>query len=68
MLTKQTRAHGLICPFRLLMRGNREREDMNCISDSCMAWRWLYSNDVTGYGYCGLAGVPKDAGPQKEDE
>jgi hypothetical protein len=30
-----------------------------------MAWRWSYSDE---YGYCGIAGVPKGAGPQTDAE
>jgi hypothetical protein len=26
-----------------------------CLASGCMAWRWV--NEVTGRGYCGLAGA-----------
>lgn len=28
-----------------------------CLGSRCMMWRW--TNEVTGRGYCGLAGVPR---------
>lgn len=58
-----------LCPFLLLSSRtklvveNAESNDWGlCEADSCMMWRWNYTNagrwDKT-VGYCGLAGKPE---------
>ena len=72
MLTTQEKAHSMICPVRSLqgssfgggVTASATVVDMMCAGSRCMAWRW--DDDV--YGYCGLAGIPQDAGSQSAGE
>jgi hypothetical protein len=55
------------CPFARTSGGTEEDLAINreyggepdvgalCLASDCMAWRWM--NEVTGRGYCGLAGA-----------
>jgi len=35
------------------------QQGSNCSADKCLAWRWSDRDELSGY--CGLAGVPREA-------
>lgn len=66
MLMTEEEAKGKFCPY---MYGQSEHEgiplDFFCLAGKCMAWRQVEVRDKFGdwvyRGYCGLAGIPKEA-------
>ena len=65
MAIAEQRANEKICcgPPQII---NGKEPLMRCIGSACMAWRWTEMpaglgarRESPGYGYCGLAGVPR---------